>query len=82
MDIGDNDSNQSDFVPLEINPGDSVTVQNLTGSNATLNYLTNFDAAPAGTIAAGASQTFTIAPVWLQSQGVSSVLITGGVYGN
>ena len=82
MDIGDNDADQSDFVPLEINPGDTVVVNNVTGSNATLNYFTNFDSGPAGTITAGSSQSFTVGPVWLQSQGVSTVQITGGAYGN
>jgi hypothetical protein len=82
MDIGDNDNDQSDFVALELNPGDTVVVSNVTNSNATLNYFTNFDSAAAGSIAAGTQQSFTIGPVWLQSQGVSSVRISGGAYGN
>ena len=83
LDIGDDTGLPSDdLVPVEVNPGDTVTVQNQTGSNATLNYLTSFDAGPAGTIAAGTSQQFTVGPLYLQSQGVSSVLITGGVYGS
>jgi hypothetical protein len=81
LDIGDNDSDQSDFVPVQINPGDTVTVANITGSAATLNYLTALNG-PSTPITVGSSQAFTTGPLWLQSQGRSTVKITGGVYGN
>jgi hypothetical protein len=81
LDVGDNDADQSDFVPVEINPGDTVTVANMTGSAAILNYLTALDG-PSTPIAVGGSQSFTTGPLWLQSQGRSTVRITGGVYGN
>jgi hypothetical protein len=66
-------------VGVEPRNGDSVVVSNLAG--ATINYYSNTCSAPAGTIAAAGSQTFTT-PVWLQSQGRSSIRITGGMYGS
>ena len=71
-----------DMIHLAVEPknGDSVVVSNLAG--ATLNYYSNTCSTPAGTIAALASQTFTL-PAWIQSQGPrTSVRITGGQYGN
>lgn len=82
IDIGDDPAyTQDDLVPVVVNPGDTVVVTNLAGGS-TLNYYTNIDAGAAGTIAAGANQSFTIGPLWLQSQGSSSVNISGGEYGN
>jgi hypothetical protein len=70
-----------DMVAIAVEPrnADSVVVNNLAGD--TLNYYSNTASAPAGTIAAAASQTFT-QPVWIQSQGRTSVRLTGGQYGN
>lgn len=76
---------RTDFGPgmvhLSVEPrnGDSVVVNNVAG--ASLNYYSDTASTPAGTIAAAASQTFT-APVWIQSQGRTSVRLTGGKYGN
>lgn len=80
IDIGDQAASQADMVPVTVHPGDSVNVANLAASTATLNVLTAIDNSPT-TIAPGANQTFTIPGVWLQSQGRSSVQITGGMYG-
>jgi len=79
-DIGTSGTVCLDMVAVSVEPknGDSVVVNNLAG--ATLNYYSNTASAPAGTIAAAASQTFT-APVWIQSQGRTSVRLTGGKFG-
>lgn len=66
-------------VSVEPKNGDSVVVNNVAG--ATLNYYSNTCSAPAGTIAPSASVTFTT-PVWIQSQGRTSIRLTGGKYGN
>jgi hypothetical protein len=81
-DIGTSGAVVLDMVPVSVDPknADSVVVNNLAG--ATLNYYSNTCSAPAGTIAAAASQTFTT-PVWIQSQGPrTSIRLTGGKYGN
>jgi hypothetical protein len=81
VEIGTSGTVCLDMVEVSVEPknSDSVVVNNLAG--ATLNYYSNTCSAPAGTIAASASQTFTT-PVWIQSQGRSSVRLTGGKYGN
>ena len=70
-----------DMVAVSVEPknADSVVVNNLAGD--TLNYYANTASPAAGTIAAAASQTFTT-PVWIQSQGRTSVRLTGGKYGS
>lgn len=80
VDIGDNDVDQSDMVPVTVHPGESVTVSNITGSSATLNYFSAIDG-PATTITVGNAATFSTGSVWLQSQGRSTVQVTGGMYG-
>jgi hypothetical protein len=79
--VGTSGSICLDMIGVSVEPrnGDSVLINNLAGD--TLNYYSNTASAPAGTIAAAASQTFT-APVWIQSQGRTSVRLTGGKYGN
>jgi hypothetical protein len=79
-DIGTSGTVLLDMVTVSVEPknADSVVVNNLAG--ATLNYYANTASAPAGTIAAAASATFTT-PVWIQSQGRSSIRLTGGKYG-
>lgn len=80
-DIGTGSALALDMVHVSVEPknGESVVVNNLAG--ATLNYYSNTSSAPAGTIAVLANATFT-APVWIQSQGRTSVRLTGGKYGN
>jgi hypothetical protein len=80
-DIGTSGTTLLDMVAVSVDPknGDSVVVNNLAG--ATLNYYSNTCSAPAGTIAAAGNATFTT-PVWIQSQGRTSVRLTGGKYGN
>jgi len=70
-----------DMVAVSVEPknADSVVVNNLAGD--TLNYYANTASPAAGTIAAAASQTFTT-PVWIPSQGRTSVRLTGGKYGS
>jgi hypothetical protein len=79
-DIGTSGTVLLDMVAVSVEPrnADSVVVNNLAG--ATLNYYANTCSAPAGTIAAAANATFTT-PVWIQSQGRTSVWLTGGKYG-
>jgi hypothetical protein len=80
-DIGTSGTVLLDMVAVSVEPknADSVVVNNLAG--ATLNYYANTSSAPAGTIAAAASATFTT-PVWIQSQGPrTSIRLTGGKYG-
>lgn len=79
-DIGTSGTACLDMVAVSVDPknSDSVVVNNLAG--ATLNYYANTCSAPAGTIAAAANATFTT-PVWIQSQGRTSVRLTGGKYG-
>ena len=55
-----------------------MVISNVAGD--TLNTFTQIDGAVA-TIAVSANASFTI-PVWLESQGRSSVKLTGGQYGN
>lgn len=80
VDLGTSGATVLDMVAVSVDPknADSVVVNNVAG--ATLNYYLNTCSAPAGTIAAAASVTFTT-PVWIQSQGRSSVRLTGGKYG-
>ena len=79
-DIGTSGTVVLDMVAVSVDPNnaDSVVVNNVAG--ATLNVYANTCSAPASTIAAAASATFT-APVWIQSQGRTSVRLTGGKYG-
>jgi hypothetical protein len=65
-------------VSVDTRAAETVTVKNVAG--ATVNYYANTCSAPAGTLAAAASQAFT-APAWIQSQGRTTVQLTGGKYG-
>jgi len=83
IELGTSGTTCLDMVTLSVSPGESVVVNNLAGS--TVNYW-NCTTQPSpgtatGTIAAAASQTFTT-PTWIQSQGRSSVRLTGGKYGS
>lgn len=79
IDIGDKASNQVDIVQVSVDipSADSVVVKVASGD--TLNVYTDTHSNAASTITATNSATFT-APVWLASQGRSTVQITGGKY--
>ena len=70
-----------EFCPLYVQPGGSGTVVTVV-SGDTVSYWTAIDdnASAAGTIALNASQTFTTEPVWLTSNSVSEVSISGPGY--
>ena len=79
-DIGDNSGACPQIVPLNVYPGATITVTNLTASAGTVSYYNNgLDAGASGTITAGSNQTFT-APAFLTSAGVSSITISGTGY--
>ena len=81
INLGDNSTAAPDVLEVAVNTaaGDSITVTNVAGS--TLNYYSgDTDAPPAGTLTPSSSQTFT-QPVWLESQGTTTVKLTGGEYG-
>ena len=78
IDVGDTSAAAPDMVPIAVSPGDSITISNLAG--ATLNVFTNgIDGAPS-TLTPTNNVTVTV-PTWIQSQGVTTVKITGGQYG-
>lgn len=82
INLGDGSATAPDVLEVAVNTaaGDSIIVKNVAG--ATLNYYSgDTDQPPAGTIAALASQTFT-QPVWLESQGITTVNLSGGEYGS
>jgi hypothetical protein len=80
FDLGDNASNQVDIIPLAVTSGQTITLKNVAGS--TINVLGNgLNGGATSTIAATASGTFT-APTYVASQGRTSCLVSGGVYGN
>jgi hypothetical protein len=79
INLGDGSIAAPDVLSIAVNAGDSIVITNVSGS--TLNYYKgDTDAPVAGTIAASSNQTFT-APVWLESQGITTVLLQGGEYG-
>lgn len=83
VDLGINETladNAGSIMALAVHPGDTITIANASTSS-TVNFFSNLTSTAAGTIAASASQNFT-APAWLQSQGRSSLLISGGIYGS
>lgn len=80
INIGD-DPNQpaDDTVTLDVPAGATV---NVAVSGATVNYWaaqSPDDTSQSGTIGNGSNQNFT-APSFLQSQGISTLTITGGNY--
>jgi hypothetical protein len=80
--LGENVLSYGSMLPVAVEGknGETVVVNNIAGT--TLNYYKDTSSAPAGTIAASASQTFTT-PVWIQPQppGRTYVQITGGKHG-
>lgn len=70
-----------DFVPVYIFPGGAGT-NIAVNSGDTISYYTAIDSnsTPAGTIAAGANQTFTVEPLWITSAGISNVTFSGPGY--
>lgn len=76
--IGDNAAQALDIVTLAIGAGDSVVVKNVAGS--TLNYFLNGINGSASTLTATSSATITT-PASIQSQGITTVQLTGGQYG-
>jgi hypothetical protein len=81
IDLGDNSTAAPEFVTLAVRQGDTVNISNLAGS-ATVNYYTapNGTDGSATTLNAGSNANVTV-PTWIQSQGVSTVQLTGGIYG-
>ena len=79
FDLGDKAPLCLDCVVISVDPkqADSVVVKNVAGD--TLSYFGNLTSSAAGTLTATNSATFT-QPVWLQSAGRTSVLLTGGKY--
>jgi len=81
--IGENVISYGSMLHVGVEPkgGETVVVKNVAGT--TLNYYNDTASAPAGTIVAAASQTFT-RPVWIQPQppGRTTVQITGGKHGS
>lgn len=82
IDIGGTATDESaapEFVPVYVQAGGAGTTV-LVLSGDTVNYYTSIDAPPAGSLTATQSATFTINPVWLTSNSISSVQLTGPGY--
>ena len=80
INVGDgNVSTCQDIIQLGVRPGDTVNISNLAGGS-TLNYFTNGIDQAATTLNAGSNVNVSV-PCWIQSQGVSTLILTGGIYG-
>jgi hypothetical protein len=82
IDIGDKSQQCDPVTVLAVQPGATVTVANSSNSTTAVSYFTNWYSSAAGTIAAGASQSFTgsnqAGPVYLTAhQGRASIQVTG-----
>ncbi len=77
--IGDGSTAVQNIVTLAVRQGDTVNISNLAGGS-TLNYFTNGIDGAASTLTAGSNVNVTV-PTWIQSQGVSTIQLSGGLYG-
>lgn len=79
--LGDNSVDCTQIVSLNVQPGATVTVANLSASLGTLSYFNNgLDQGASGTITAGNNQAFTAPSYLISTGGVASIQITGTGY--